>query len=982
IIRKTLLAGDVYCRPPDKTGIFFRSEANRIFLLEKSQEEQKYYLGPGAKVLDPQNAEMNLDKLNPGDIVSLTMMTDEMVGSPDGMAKALASTGHAEGYVTVAFNDHPDAGALPVSLEIIKITCPLYQGELKAIEPPCVFDEQLTLRHTGDLAGKSGDYVYEWRTLPDPGTGSPPEDPLDMWDIWDPDPAANDGDTDTPGKQVAGALDTTIRGAGLFTLSDNWFIMRYKKDPSLVNDTDADCVTTYSQWTEPMLAEGWIKRVMGKIDPFKQRAVGGGIQTAEDRFLQYQTREINTIVSMLAEAGRRFNGDVALNCETIDNFGLLEIYETVLRRGIGLSIEGIPPVDYPPANHALVLCAGRISDLYLLIANEAFADALDPTIALGTDHAALGTIVTSIFCFMDQMPTLLDEEMALLRGRDVSQENIHQVQVQPVYNRLWWNFTGDIVGGEVAYALNYDIRDESGNIDGVIGPEDAAMLYPQGHGDAWGHYLTAIKTYYTLLRHPHYTWSPHAEAVLVSGEPVAVNYLHERKFAEAARARARAGAEITGLTYRSMYSSAEDTQWKGYKDSDPDRAWGVYEWGARAGQGAYFDWVAANAVIPSEDKVNEGIAKVDRTTVSDIREIAASYGDIQTQINNANGGLNPLGLASNVIPFDIEPAMMDPSPSFPAYTQFDQIYMRAVSTLKNAMTAFDYANGATQELRKQADDVADFQQTIRDQEFDFNCRLIEIFGTPYPEDMGPGKLYVGDYDGPDYIHFMYADVARITGEDANPLSELKVVKVSYDSKTVKDDGDVSEEKVTVQYNFDPDTYTFVKPDNFTRRKAQGEIQMAIHDVELCKRQLQEAVEDYENKIDEVEVLADLIEARYDLNKEVMRMKWGNFAQKRALSTFITIQKSMAIWAKTAAHTSVAIGAALTELVPENEIFGLADGGDIFSPARASAQMGYRTWEAGIKSGEAGMEIAAEWAEFAKETISESIEISIEGKELD
>ena len=107
------------------------------------------------------------------------------------------------------------------------------------------------------------------------------------------------------------------------------------------------------------------------------------------------------------------------------------------------------------------------------------------------------------------------------------------VTTAPVYNRLVWNVgTGDIA--EAAYVMNYDIQDENG--DGNITVDDAALMYPQGHGDAWGHYLSAIKRYYkALLRHPNYTWVPRAEAVLVGGEPVTVDYMDERKFAKAGR---------------------------------------------------------------------------------------------------------------------------------------------------------------------------------------------------------------------------------------------------------------------------------------------------------------------------------------------------------------------------------------------------------------------------------------------------------------
>lgn len=41
---------------------------------------------------------------------------------------------------------------------------------------------------------------------------------------------------------------------------------------------------------------------------------------------------------MIAQAGRRSEGDVALNNESADQKGLIEIYETVLRRGMDMSI--------------------------------------------------------------------------------------------------------------------------------------------------------------------------------------------------------------------------------------------------------------------------------------------------------------------------------------------------------------------------------------------------------------------------------------------------------------------------------------------------------------------------------------------------------------------------------------------------------------------------------------------------------------------
>src|SRR5262245_51897447 len=165
---------------------------------------------------------------------------------------------------------------------------------------------------------------------------------------------------------------------------------------------------------------------------------------------------------MISQAGPPPVGTVPLNAEAANSFGLIEIYKTILDRGIGLSIEGTPSTDNAQANDALLLVAGRLADLYMLLGNEAYADAADPTIAFGTDSAEYGAEAASIHCYQDQTSSLLEEELALLRGRDNSR--MPSVQTYPFYNRLIWNFTsGD---GEVAYANNYNIRDH--NTNGVV----------------------------------------------------------------------------------------------------------------------------------------------------------------------------------------------------------------------------------------------------------------------------------------------------------------------------------------------------------------------------------------------------------------------------------------------------------------------------------------------------------------------------------
>ncbi|MCX7867398.1 MAG: hypothetical protein N2438_09770, partial [Limisphaera sp.] len=261
--------------------------------------------------------------------------------------------------------------------------------------------------------------------------------------------------------------------ADVRALSDNYLIMRYQ--PIRSNHA---AYGTWSQWTRPQLAEGWIKRVLAGINPFNQRVA--------DLF----SHQISTDVSILQQAGPRWEGDVALNLDSLNQFGLIEIYETVLRRGKMLSIDA--GINYGPANDALLLAAGYLNDLYMMLGNEAWADAANPTIGIGTKDRTYGEIATALFAFRGQVPSLLEEELALLRGRD--DFLMPGVEIRPVYNRLYWNYTRGIDAGEVIYALNYNIQENPAKAaDGVINAEDAAAMFPQGHGDAYGHYLTALK---------------------------------------------------------------------------------------------------------------------------------------------------------------------------------------------------------------------------------------------------------------------------------------------------------------------------------------------------------------------------------------------------------------------------------------------------------------------------------------------------------
>jgi hypothetical protein len=298
-----------------------------------------------------------------------------------------------------------------------------------------------------------------------------------------------------------------------------------------------------------------------------------------------------------------------------------------------------------------------------------------------------------------------------------------------VYNRLVWNYTRGIDAGEVIYALNYNIQEKPDETpDGVINAADAARMFPQGHGDAYGHYLTALKGYYSLLLNQEFDWVPRIEAVNVLGQPVSVDYQDERKFATAAAAVARAGRHVFDLTWRKDYKTVGKVGWRHFAESrantrrtyvaaadgttnNPVRHWGMDPWASRMAQGTYLHWIVGNAILPDvdPDPRHEGIQKVDRTTVPELREMAETARALETAMDNCEGGLSVLGISESGMAMDLNPNAVVGQEGG---THFEQVYERAVRALGNAVGAFNEAKDVTQLMRSEQDSLTELQAQI------------------------------------------------------------------------------------------------------------------------------------------------------------------------------------------------------------------------------------------------------------------------------
>ena len=486
----------------------------------------------------------------------------------------------ATNYVTLIENDSANeimnvAPGDPIQMHVIKVVPRYYVGRVVTREDPLnLLSQQLSVIYAEAFAGSPENYVFEWKKCaPRPDGVVPTDFERDYTAKFEP---------------TAGLTRFVIGGQGdtLANMVNTYYAVRYRA----ANEQSPAYATmgyNWSEWTDPpALAEGWVQRVLNNVTPFTQR------------MRDLVENEAETAVSMIRQAGAPYEGDVALNQDNLTEVGLIQLYETVLNKAESMSLQ--LQVNDAAANKQLQLAVARLADLYNLLGDEAYTDALNPTIGFGSSQVDYGALSSSLFCFDNQVPTLLDEEIALLRGR--TQEMAPSTHISPYYNRLVWNFTRGMNAGEVAYAVNYDI---SGNGSSVIDYSQAAEMYPQGHGDAYGHYLSALSGYYRLMRNPYFSWgAPAMGEMVVADAVVNVDYYDEAQFAKAAYNVAKTALEVVDRTARKAYRDNGGASGAGYIDSDASRNFGYGEWASRGGFGAFCNWAAGNSLLddaPSAD---------------------------------------------------------------------------------------------------------------------------------------------------------------------------------------------------------------------------------------------------------------------------------------------------------------------------------------------------------------------------------------------
>ncbi len=831
-----------------------------------------------------------------------------LVSSPTSLEKEVSDPV----YITVVENNDPKATGA-VAVHILQLVSDRYRGSVQVITPQDAFSEKIDLRHTGDFGGNSAKIYYQWwvhEVTPLDQISSPDDTSVPTvggWQIY---------------QQGLGLNAITFSGRPDLTLADTFFFVRYGSsnelaqavagnDPSkrMIADSSwrlVSPVATNPDWSPktnqpvpyqwagaanspqlqadgsrrflPQLVMGWVKRVLDQINLYEARysATFSGSAPA-------------TYSSLLQAAGAPYNGAVALNSDkdAIENVGLIQLYETVLQRAKDLTANNNNTAG---TDQAVLLAATRLAFLYELLGSEAFTDAQNWVVPQSADDST--PLPSSLFAFKNAVANPLQEELALLRGTDF-------LKAYPVYNRLFWNyFKAD---GEAAYNANYNIQDA--NNDGLIDESDAALLYPMGHGDAWGHYLSSVKMHYELLRRPGYQWLARSELYSLLGNVLPVDYLDEKSLATAAGNRVRTGAALLKATYREAYVNDPDGQWQGYEDvAQPARAWGVSEWSRRVGQGAWFDWMTANAVTPAPpNNTEEGLDRIDRNATSaEVWSVAAGLAEVQLLVDQANRGVNPLGLDADTMAFQTDPYYNGISWDRGA-SPFRQSLDKARKAVASAQAAYEFASQADQQLRRLSDDTRSLQEEAIRQDLDYRNRLVVLLGTPYQGAIGAGKVFAEGYTGPDTLTYMYIDAT--SPGDITPsmqsgftfestLADIRTMSMGFDfylplglgssafqppnGKTLLNNFYLNNNefgKVILDApnrSIDPETgdtvirtslplvetsdYAFKAPTDWGRRSSPGEVQVALNEMLAAQIDLDLAIEGYSDWLKSMQLL--------------------------------------------------------------------------------------------------------------------------------
>jgi hypothetical protein len=311
------------------------------------------------------------------------------------------------------------------------------------------------------------------------------------------------------------------------------------------------------------------------------------------------------------------------------------------------------PCCWPPATSTISTCS---------VGNEAWADAANPTIGIGTKDNSTAT----------SPPRCSPSRASCPRCSTRSSRSC--VDAMTSCCPAWNCDRSTTVWSGITRAASIQARSSTPStttcsiktLDGVVNAEDAGGCSRRA---------TATPTAITSRRQRLLLPAARSELRLGAAHrgghrarQAGVGGLQdERKFAAAAARRAQRAADLRshlaqGLPVRSRPPAGRTSPTPGRtppREIVPTtRYWGMDHWASRTGQGSYLNWVIGNAILPDvdPDPTHAGIIqKVDRTTVPELKELPSCGGELADGPRQCRGQPHAAGLPESSVPFDLNP---------------------------------------------------------------------------------------------------------------------------------------------------------------------------------------------------------------------------------------------------------------------------------------------------------------------------------------
>jgi hypothetical protein len=336
-----------------------------------------------------------------------------------------------------------------------------------------------------------------------------------------------------------------------------------------------------------------------------------------------------------------------------------------------------------------------------------------------------------------------------------------------------------------------------------------------------------------------------------------------------------------------------------------------------------------------------------------------------------------------------------------ARTHFEQVGDRARAALNNALSAFDDAKDVTRLMRSEQDSLADFRTTVNRQELAYTNTLIELYGTPYPEDIGPGATYRTGFAGPDTVHYMYVDTPELSTSLLDPASAAvwRVDTQTFVANWVDADSGISDFNFItkarvdgIDLGLDPDPWAsshntnhyveytlaphgfFEKPTAWTGKRASpGRIQQSISDIIKARNAAYLALYNIDAAKGDLDWLIAAYERNKDSKQQIRDWKAGMLATEQTLEAVKTAVEIVDKILDVTSEQINIVATASSEALPTVFVAGLASGGDLTAPARATLKQAGVTFKQTVEWKKVGTFAAIKALEVANETTKRWIE---------